>query len=253
MGPSANVFADAARTPGMTIKHDGLQVTWFGYATLRIQGKDATVYFDPGRYGVLDEFEPRDGDIICVTHDHHYDSTGIEGVAAEDATVLVYEGVDPSRIARDVSPVEDLPFAVRVVGERESLAVDGVEIETRPAYNHPDGPHLRADGSPVHPEGFGVGFRVVVDGVSAFWPGDTDTLDFHERMDVSLFAPPIGGSFTMDRHSAAALAAAMDPDLVFPIHYDTFEAVETDAEAFAAEVAGRGVPVVLDETAPFGQ
>jgi L-ascorbate metabolism protein UlaG (beta-lactamase superfamily) len=51
----------------------------------------------------------------------------------------------------------------------------------------------------------------------------------------------------MDRHEAAALAEAMDPDLVVPIHYDTFEALETDAEAFAADVASRGVPVVLDE------
>jgi len=51
----------------------------------------------------------------------------------------------------------------------------------------------------------------------------------------------------MDRHGAAVLAAALDPDLVVPIHYNTFEALEADSRAFAADVAGRGVPVALDE------
>jgi len=50
----------------------------------------------------------------------------------------------------------------------------------------------------------------------------------------------------MDRHGAADLAAAMEPELVLSVHYDTSDALETDAEVFAADVAGRGVPVVLD-------
>jgi L-ascorbate metabolism protein UlaG (beta-lactamase superfamily) len=51
----------------------------------------------------------------------------------------------------------------------------------------------------------------------------------------------------MDRHATADLAEALDPDLVLPIHYNTFEALQADSGAFAADVAGRGVPVVLDE------
>jgi L-ascorbate metabolism protein UlaG (beta-lactamase superfamily) len=236
----------------MTVRHDGLHVTWFGYATLRIEGAETTVYLDPGRYGVLDGHRPQDGDVVCVTHDHHYDSEGIERVAKEDATVLVYDGVDADAIDRDVAPVAELSFAVDRVGDHESIRLAGVEVETCPAYNDPDGPHVRADGTPYHPEGFGVGFRVVVDGVPVLWPGDSDVLGFHAAMDVSLFCPPIGGSFTMDRHDAAELSEAMGPDLVLPIHYDTFEALETDSGAFAADVAGRGVPVVLDERPPFG-
>jgi L-ascorbate metabolism protein UlaG (beta-lactamase superfamily) len=236
----------------MTVRHDAVEATWFGYATLRIEGAETTVYLDPGRYGVLDGHRPQDGDVVCVTHDHHYDSEGIERVAGAGATVLVYEGVDAGSIDRDVAPVAELPFAVERVGDHESFHLAGVEVETCPAYNHPDGPHVRADGAPCHPEGFGIGFRVVVDGVPVFWPGDSDVLDVHAGMDVSLFCPPIGGSFTMDRHAAAELAAAMDPDLVLPVHYDTFEALETDSGAFAADVAGRGVPVVLDEGSPSG-
>jgi L-ascorbate metabolism protein UlaG (beta-lactamase superfamily) len=115
------------------------------------------------------------------------------------------------------------------------------------AYNEPDGPHTRGDGTPIHPKGLGCGFLLSVGGTRVFCPGDTDVLDGHEALDVSLFCPPIGGSFTMDRHEAAALAESMAPDLVVPVHYNTFAAIETDATAFAEDLRERGVAVELDE------
>ncbi|WP_255149676.1 MBL fold metallo-hydrolase [Halorarius halobius] len=234
------------------VKHDGLTVEWLGYATLRVAGDGVTVYCDPGRYGVLDGREPRDGDVVCVTHDHHYDPDGIRRVAAPDATVVIFDGVNTHRIDRDVDRPADLDFTVREVDDEADIAVGEVIVRTVPAYNDPDGPHTGADGEPYHPEGLGCGYHLTVPSewgrnVRVFWPGDTDVLAGHERLDVSLFCPPIGGSFTMDRHEAADLAVAIDPDLVLPIHYDTFDALETDAGAFAADVASRGVPVVLDE------
>ena len=248
----------------MTIRHDGLAVDWFGYATLRLESSDAVVYVDPGRYGVLTgEWEPdspdvghpdpvdydaSDGDVVCVTHDHHYDSDAVRRVASEGATVVAYEAVDAANISRDVEPLSALPYEVERVGYGDSLSVTGVDIDVTEAYNVPEGPHTRSDGSPYHPAEFGCGFRVVLDGTAAFWPGDSDALDDHRSVDCSLFCPPIGGSFTMDRHEAAHLASDIDPDLVVPIHYNTFDALETDSEAFAADVASRGVPVVLDET-----
>jgi L-ascorbate metabolism protein UlaG (beta-lactamase superfamily) len=52
----------------------------------------------------------------------------------------------------------------------------------------------------------------------------------------------------MDRTEAAGLAVALEPDLVVPVHYGTFDAIETDSRAFAADVASAGVPVALDES-----
>jgi len=34
---------------------------------------------------------------------------------------------------------------------------------------------------------------------------------------------------------------------VVPIHYNTFEMLRADSGAFAADVAGRAIPVALDE------
>jgi L-ascorbate metabolism protein UlaG (beta-lactamase superfamily) len=272
------------------VRHDGIRADWLGYATLRLEtpapdvaAADAdrtVVYCDPGRYGVLagawppdgaggegvhhprgPAVEPRDADLVCVTHDQHYDPAAIRRVANEGTTVVVFEGVNTHRIDRDVARPVDLPGTVRRVDDEADIAVNDVIVRTTPAYNDPDGPHVRPSGEPYHPEGLGCGFHLTLptpagaggasgDGVRVYWPGNTDVLAGHDELDVELFCPPIGGSFTMDRHGAADLAAALDPDLTLPVHYDTFPALEADSRAFAADVAARGVPVVLSETWP---
>jgi len=247
----------------MTVRHDGLTVEWLGYATVRLASEDTVVYFDPGRYGVLSgewspddedlrhppgqDYRPEDGDIVCVTHIHHYDPDGIDRVASEDATTVAFEAIDEQAGQRGLLPLAELPYEVITVGTKDSLTVGDVPIWTVPAYNEPDGPHTRPDGTPYHPDGFGCGFLVELDGTRVLFPGDTDVLPGHRSIDVSLFCPPIGQRFTMDRHEAARLAATIEPDLVVPVHYNTFSTLSTDSRAFAADVAAAGVPVVLDE------
>lgn len=248
----------------MTVRHDGLIVEWLGYATLRFAGADAVVYVDPGRYGVLTgewephaegvchppsrDYRPADGDVVCLTHVHHYDPDGIERVASGDATLVAYERIDEQAAERGLPGLDELGLDVRRVGARDVLAAGGVDLWTVPAYNELDGPNTRPDGTPYHPEGFGCGFVIDLEGTRILCPGDTDALAGHRTVDASLFCPPIGPRFTMDRRDAAALAAAIDPDLVLPVHYNTFSTLEADSRAFAADVASAGVPVVLDES-----
>ena len=231
----------------MTVAYDDVTVEWFGYATVRIEHDGFVTYLDPGRYGVLDGQYPKDGDLVCVTHDHHYDTEGIQRVATPDATVVVYEGVDAGGIDRDVKPVAEIDRSVRRVTDEDHCRVGPVDVFTVPTYNEPDGPHTDADGEPYHPRGFGCGFRLAVGGRSVFWPGDGDALDGFGELDVDVFLANIGGNVVSDRHESAALAERMQPSLVVPIHYDTFDLLESDSAAFAADVAGRGVPVALDE------
>jgi L-ascorbate metabolism protein UlaG (beta-lactamase superfamily) len=250
----------------MTVRHDGLTVEWLGYATTRIESDDTVVYIDPGRYGVLTgewtpnsepaadhhppgrDYRPEDGDVVCLTHLHHYDPDGIERVAADDATVLAFEGINVHGTDRtDTRPV-DLPYEVRDVSQDAEGIVDGVTFWTVEAYNDPDGPHTRADGTPYHPEGFGCGYLLSIDGTRVFYPGDADALDGYAELDPDVALLPIGGSFTMNRHEAAALAESMDPALVVPVHYNTFDALEADSLAFADDLDSRGVSVALDES-----
>ncbi|GAB3665802.1 MBL fold metallo-hydrolase [Halopiger thermotolerans] len=233
----------------MTVRFGPVTVDWFGLATVRLEGETgAVVYFDPGpeRYGILEGQELRDGDLVLISHGDHYDPASIRRVAREDAMVLVHESIDADAIEGVDDRPETLPYDVERVGDDESFVLGPLDLFTTPAYNDPAGPHTDDDGRPYHPEGEGCGFGVTIDGVTAYWPGDTDVHSFHERLDVDLLLPPIGGTFTMDRSEAAAVAEAIAPDLVLPIHYGAFEAIETDADAFVVDVANRGVPVVLD-------
>ncbi|GAA0656442.1 MBL fold metallo-hydrolase [Salarchaeum japonicum] len=223
------------------VRYRDIALSWLGYATIRVRG-DRTVYLDPGRYGVLDGYDARDGDVVCVTHDHHYDPDGIRRVAKPGATIVVYEGVNAENIGRDVTPVADLDYDVVRVGESETVTVDGVRVQSLPAYNRPDGPRDN------HPPGFGVGYLVTLGDSRVLWTGDSDALSHHDDIDADVLCPPIGGSFTMNREEAAALAERMEPDLVVPVHYDTFDALETDADAFVTDVARREIGVALSPT-----
>jgi L-ascorbate metabolism protein UlaG (beta-lactamase superfamily) len=249
------------------VQYDGLTVDWFGYATARIEGRDTIVYTDPGRYGTLDgtwreqygnadhpsgdAYEARDADTVLVTHDHHYDDDGIERVASDGATLVVYEAVSAEGVkensGRDVREPEDLPYEVRRVAYGDELTIHGIEVEVVPAYNRTDGPRADESGAVPHPHGFGCGFIATVDGVPCFWPGDSDVVDEHADLAVSVLMPSIARNFTMNRHDAVDLAVDLEPDLVLPIHYNTFPALESDSGAFAADVAKRGIPVVLEE------
>ena len=55
-----------------------------------------------------------------------------------------------------------------------------------------------------------------------------------DKVDVALV--PIGGHYTMDRYDAVTACEFVAATTVIPIHYDTFPPIETDAEAFKADV-----------------
>jgi L-ascorbate metabolism protein UlaG (beta-lactamase superfamily) len=67
-----------------------------------------------------------------------------------------------------------------------------------------------------------------------------------EQIDVALMC--IGGHYTMDRHDAVQAARLVGARHVIPCHYNTFPPIQSDAQAFKADVegAGAGAVVVLE-------
>lgn len=220
----------------MSVEYDGLSFEQLGHASIRIETDDGTViYIDP--WTEIFESEPGDGDIVFVTHDDfdHYDPAGIEAVAGPDATVAVYEAVDTT----------DLDRSVVSLPHEGDETVDGIAVQTIPAYNDPDGDHVDDEGNPFHAEGEVIGLLLTIDGTDVYFTSDTDFLDHHGGISADVLIPPIGGHYTMDRYEAAEFARSVDPDLVLPIHYDTFEAIEADDEAFAEDVRDDGIRVEI--------
>ncbi len=217
----------------MPIEYDGLRFERPGHASVRIGGDDRVIYVDP--WSEVIENEPGDADVVLLTHDDfdHYDPEGVSAVAGPDVTVAAFDGID----------VEGLPENVVELPHEGETVVAGIDVVTVPAYNDPDGDHVDDAGEPFHAEGEGVGLLLTIDGTTVFLPSDTDFLPHHGSIAADVFVPPIGGHYTMDRHEAAEFARSVDPGLVLPTHYDTFEPIETDVGAFVDELESDGIRV----------
>jgi L-ascorbate metabolism protein UlaG (beta-lactamase superfamily) len=75
---------------------------------------------------------------------------------------------------------------------------------------------------------------------------DLQLVKHRGRLDVALMC--IGGHYTMDRFDAVVAAEFVGADTVIPCHYDTFPPIETDPQAFKADVehAGASGVVILE-------
>ncbi len=220
----------------MSVNYDGLTFDRIGHASVRIETADGVViYIDP--WSEVLETKPGDGDLVLITHDDfdHYDPAGIEAVAGPETTVAAYEAVD----------TRDLPYEVVQLPHEGTRTIAGIEIESIPAHNDPAGDHVDDEGNPFHAEGEVIGVILTIGDTSIYFPSDTDFLPQHEAIRAEVFLPPIGGHYTMDRHEAAEFTRSVAPDLVLPLHYGTFDAIETDAQAFADEIEREGIRVEL--------
>ncbi len=85
------------------------------------------------------------------------------------------------------------------------------------------------------------GFLFELDGTRVYHAGDTALLTDMQllkgRVDVALL--PIGDNFTMGPEEAVRAIEFIEPKVVVPIHYDTFELIEQDTDAFVEKVGSR--------------
>jgi L-ascorbate metabolism protein UlaG (beta-lactamase superfamily) len=85
-----------------------------------------------------------------------------------------------------------------------------------------------------------AGLVIKIGETTVYHAGDTclfgDMRLIAQRSDIDVALLPIGGHYTMDRRDAVVAAEFVGAGTVIPMHYDTFPAIETDAEAFKADV-----------------
>lgn len=220
----------------MSVHHGDLTFERLGHASVRIDTSDGQViYIDPWSQALDDA--PHDADVIFVTHDDrdHYDPDAIEAVKGSNTKIAAYEAIDTS----DLDP-KVLPLAYE-----ETLTIDGIEVQTVPAHNRPDGNHTDENGEPFHAKREVIGLILTIDDTSVYFTSDTDFLDDHPELEADVFIPPIGGHFTMTRLEAVRFAQSVNPELVLPVHYDTFEQIQTNANAFKEDLEANDISVRL--------
>ena len=206
-----------------------IKVTWFSHACLFIETSEAKLLVDPFITGnplcpvQVDEVA---ADFIFVSHghaDHVGDTIAIANRTG--ATVvsnfeiqnwLVNQGV------KNVHPQHigggfDYPWG-RV---KLTIAQHGSAL--------PDGTY---GGNPC-------GFLFYIEGKKIYHACDTGLfydmkLIGEEGIDVAII--PIGDNFTMGPDDALRAVRLIEPELVIPIHYNTFDVIKQDPEAWAEKV-----------------
>jgi L-ascorbate metabolism protein UlaG (beta-lactamase superfamily) len=116
-----------------------------------------------------------------------------------------------------------------------TVEFDDVWVRLVPAWHTSTTPN----GTVSVPAGMvvGLGGKVVYHlGDTALF-SDLRLVGARNPVDVALMC--IGGHYTMDRHDAVAAAELVGATTVIPCHYDTFPPIETDSQAFKAEVESK--------------
>ncbi len=191
-------------------------IHWLGHDTFRIEN-DKTIYIDPIKL----KGRPLKADLILITHDH-FDHCSPDDVAkvAKDDTVIVTIAAAAQKLKGDV----------RVVKPGESLVVQGIPIETVPAYNVSK---FRSPGVPFHPKESGhVGFIITVGGQRIYHAGDTDVIPEMDDIETDVALLPVGGTYTMTADEAAEAANRIKPKLAIPMHWGAIVGSAEDAQRF---------------------
>lgn len=184
-------------------------IHWLGHSSFKITG-EKIIYIDPYQ---IDDTEK--ADIILITHPHydHLSLEDINKIRKENTIILAPE--DARDKLSDFKPVKPYQF----------LTIEGIKIETIPAYN---------TDKQFHPkEKNWVGYVIEINGKRIYHAGDTDLIpEMEELKDIDIAMLPIGGTYTMDVTEAVQAVNIIEPKIAIPMHYGKIVGTKLDAEKF---------------------
>lgn len=198
-----------------------LNITVYTQSCIRISCDEGVVYFDPFRM----KEAPHDADYILVTHDHfdHFSPEDIDKVS-KSGTILIV----PEKMLVKAGEVSHLVRQIETVSVDQKRVIDGLKIETVPAYNV-----LK----PFHPKSAGwVGYILITEDKRIYVAGDTDITKENKQVKCDIALIPIGGKYTMDAKKAAELINTICPSVAIPTHYGSVVGSMNDAKVFSDHV-----------------
>jgi L-ascorbate metabolism protein UlaG (beta-lactamase superfamily) len=228
-----------------------MEIKFHGHSCFELSGEGATVLVDPflkpnnpAAVHTAEEVEPTH---IAISHGHADHMADAVPVARRTGAhcVAIVEIAEWLK-ARGVEALSDPNLGGTVEFEWGHIGlVPAWHTSTLPGSE--EAPFSAEHGAAI---GTAAGLVIKLGETTLYHAGDTclfsDMKLIAERSDIDVFLVPVGGHYTMDRRDAALACEFVGAKTVIPMHYDTFPPIETDSEAFKAEVEARtGSQVVL--------
>ncbi|MGQ9629964.1 MAG: metal-dependent hydrolase [bacterium] len=220
-----------------------IKIRWLGHASFLVEGGGKTIYIDPWIEGnpkcpmKLDEIEG--ADYICVTHghdDHIGDSLEIAkrtgGILVCGPEIAIYADKRGIKYDEGSCPLN--------IGG--TMRGEGLEITMVDAVHTSDilGEEFKRDGTVVPGSGCCGYIMKFSDGPTIYYAGDTgvfgDMAIYRHLYGPQIAILPIGGKYNMGVREAVYATFLIGPDVVIPMHYDTFPNQRADIEEFTEKV-----------------
>jgi L-ascorbate metabolism protein UlaG (beta-lactamase superfamily) len=209
-----------------------MKVTYLGHAGFLLE-KQISILIDPfitGNPATKVNPENLSADLVLISHGHG-DHLGDAVTIAQNcgATIVsVYE------IASYCSKFDVQTHAMHIGGSNQ---FGPVKIKLTPAWH---GSGLVAEDGTIHYMGNPCGFVISLDGKTIYHSGDTGLFSDMQLIGrlhpIDLALLPIGDNFTMGPEDALEAVKLIKPNIVIPMHYNTWPLIAQDPQEFKATV-----------------
>ena len=183
-----------------------LIITFIGHASLIFEWNGEVIHIDPSSREANYYKLPK-ATMIFVTHDHgdHCDPASLKAITTDKTktfmTSLAHEKWNQGMVLRS----------------EQTIAVNGIEIQSIPAYNIE---HKRDSGTPYHVKGEGNSYIINLGSTRLFIGGDTEnTPEMKALRNIDIAFLPMNLPYTMTPEMVADAAKAFKPRILYPYHY----------------------------------
>lgn len=214
-----------------------IKITWYGHATLGLEVDGVKLLVDPfftDNPAATTSAEKVDAEYILVTHGH-FDHIGDAIAIAKRTGAMLISNFE---IVGWVGKQGVVNTHEQHIGGEHPYPFGRVKLT--PALHGSGLPDGTNGGNPA-------GFLLTLkDGKKIYISGDTGLfsdmkLIGQEGIDIAFL--PIGDNYTMGPEDAYKAVELINPKLVIPVHYNTWELIAQDANKWAEKVAKLGVKV----------